>query len=55
MLLKFIETELDAYIKDQSLTLSPEVVKLICKAFEAYDQYKRLVSINNSDFISGMS
>ncbi len=44
MIIKFIETELNAYIKDQRLTENPEVVKLICKAFEAYDQYRRLVS-----------
>lgn len=41
---KFIETELNAYTIDQRLTESPLMVKLICKAFEAYDEYRRLVS-----------
>ena len=44
LLSKFIETELNAYIKDQRLAVTPETVKLIRKAFEAYDEYKRLVS-----------
>lgn len=44
MLSKFIETELNAYISEQRLTESPLMVKLIIKAFEAYDEYKRLVS-----------
>lgn len=44
MLSKFIETELNALIQDQRLTESPLMVKLICKAFEAYDEYRRLVS-----------
>lgn len=41
---EFIKAELNAYIEEQRLTESPLMVKLICKAFEAYDQYKRLVS-----------
>jgi len=44
MLAKFIETELNAYITDQRLTDSPLTVKLIVKAFEAYDEYRRLTS-----------
>lgn len=42
LLSKFIEAELNAYIENQRLTESPLVVKLIVKAFEAYDEYKRL-------------
>lgn len=41
---KFIETELNAYITDQRLIPQDNLVRLIAKAFEAYDQYRRLVS-----------
>lgn len=42
---KFVETELNACIKDQRLTDSPLMVKLITRAIEAYEEYKRLVSV----------
>jgi len=41
---QFIKNELDAYISDQRAYADPVVVSLIVKAFEAYDEYKRLVS-----------
>lgn len=41
---KFIETELNAYITNQRLIPQDNLVRLIAKAFEAYDEYKRLVS-----------
>lgn len=46
---KFIEAELNAYIDQQRLTDSPLMVQLIGKAFEAYDEYKRLVSVCSND------
>lgn len=53
---KFIETELNAFIEEQRLTESPLMVTLICKAFEAYDQYRRLVSgTNNGDDVTWVS
>ena len=44
ILSQFIKNELDAYISDQRAYADPVVVSLIVKAFEAYDEYKRLVS-----------
>ena len=42
---QFIKNELDAYISDQRAYADPVVVSLIVKAFEAHDEYKRLVSL----------
>lgn len=44
---KFIEAELTSYIHEQRLTESPLMVKLISRAFEAYDEYRKLVSASS--------
>lgn len=41
---KFIETELAAYITEHRLTAPQDLIKIIGKAFEAYDEYKKLMS-----------
>lgn len=41
---QFIKNELDAYIQTQRVHSDQVVVNLIIKAFEAYEEYKRLVS-----------
>lgn len=45
---EFIKAELTSYIDDNRLTQNQELIKIICKAFEAYDEYKKLVSDNTN-------
>jgi hypothetical protein len=45
---KFIETELTTYIQDNLLTYNQELIKIICKAFEAYDEYKKLMTADDN-------
>lgn len=44
VLAQFIQNELDAYATTQRLC-GDSIIPFIVKAFEAYDEYRRLVSI----------
>lgn len=42
MIYKFIQSELNSFALEQRITMSEDLVKLICKAFESYDTYKQI-------------
>lgn len=49
VMVQFIKNELNAYISTQRVHPNQDMVNLIIKAFEAYEEYKRLVSSPKAD------
>lgn len=50
LLYNFINSELNTFISEQRLPVSEDFIKIVCKAFESYDTYKKLCNIPFEDY-----